>query len=157
MLADDVGVDGGGGHFVEFAHHVAEASGVKDGARADDAVSGQTRVLPHGVGKDIHGVGGNKENAIETAGHHLVHDGLHDVHVLVHQLQAGFAGFLGCTCADDHECGISAVFVGAFGDLGAGGSPDDTMVEVHDVAFKLLFVDVDDGQVVTHPLVDQCV
>ena len=72
-------------------------------------------------------------------------------------LQAGLARLLRSTSADDDHGGVLAVFVGALGHAGAGRGPDNTMVEVHDVALELLLVDVDDGQVVNGALVDQSV
>ena len=155
MLADDVGVDAHGRHLEVFAEHVAEAGGVQHGAGADDAVGRQAGELPGGVGQNVDGVGGDEEDAVESVGHDVVDDGLEDLHVLVHQLQPGFAGLLGGAGAQDDERGVLAVGVGAAGDLGAGGGPDDAVVEVHDVALGFALVDVDDREVVADSLVDQ--
>ena len=116
----------------------------------------QTGGLPHCVGEQVHWVGGHEEDAVEAVLHDVTNDGVHDVDVLVHELQAGLARLLCSTSTDDDHGGVSAVFVGALGDTGAGWRPDDAVVEVHYVTGELLLVDIDDGQVIDGSLVNEC-
>ena len=64
---------------------------------------------------------------------------------------------MGSAGTDDDHVSVRAIRVGALGDAGALWRPDYAVVEVHDIAFQLPLIDVDDGQVVDDALVDQCV
>ena len=134
MLAHDVGVNGLRCNIFQLAQHVAETSGVQHGAGADDALVVQAGSLPYGVSQDVHWVGGNQEDAIKVIRHDIGDDAVHDLDVLAHQVQAGLARLLCGTGADDDHIGVCAIGVGALGDAGASGGPDNTVVEVHDVA-----------------------
>ena len=113
--------------------------------------------LPYRIGQDIDRVGGDQEDAVEVISDDICDDAVHDLDVLIHQVKAGFAGLLGGAGADDDHVSVRTIFVGALGDAGTLWRPDHTVVEVHDIAFQLPLIDVDDGQVVDDALVDQCV
>ena len=155
MLTDDVGVDGARGNVVHVPQHGAEPCGVQNRARTDHTLLGQAGNLPSGVGQDVDRVRCNEENAVEVLLHDIANDAVQDLNILVDELQAGFTRLLCSTSADDDHGGVGAVVVGADLDVGRAGCPDDAVVEVHDVAGGLLFVDVDNGQFVAHTLVDE--
>ncbi len=157
MLADDVRVDGGRCDIFHLGEHVAVACGVENRTRADDALVRQAGSLPDRVGEQVDRVGGHEEDAVEAVLHDVAHDGVHDVDVLVHELQAGLARLLSGAGANDDHGGVLAVFVGADRDAGTGRGPNHAVVEVHHVAFELLLIDVNDGQVVDSALVHQCI
>ena len=113
MLANDVSVNRSGGNSIAFAQHVAEPSRVQHGAGADNLVPIQARVLPYGIGEDVHRIGCDQEDTIEAIGHHFVHDGLHDLHVLANELQPRFTRLLSGTSTNDDHGGVGAIRVGA--------------------------------------------
>lgn len=116
---------------------------------------GQPGVAPGGLGEDVDGVGGDQQDSVEAGRHHVTDKFFEQCHVLADEVDSGLAGLLCGSGADHDHGGVGAVGVGALGDEGGGGCPDDAVVEVHDLADELVVVDIDDRQVIGQTLVDQ--
>jgi len=54
MFSDDPGVAAGRVEVELLSNEVAETGGVQVGARANDAVTGETTQLPGHIGQDVH-------------------------------------------------------------------------------------------------------
>lgn len=64
MLSDDPAVAAGRVEVELLSHEVAETRRVQVGARANDAVAGETAQLPGHVGQDVHWKGKGRENKL---------------------------------------------------------------------------------------------
>ncbi len=64
MLSDDPAVAAGRVEVELLSHEVAETGRVQVGARANDAVTGETAQLPGHVGQDVHWKGKGGEGKI---------------------------------------------------------------------------------------------
>ena len=119
----------------------------------DDLIRWQSGLLPGHVGQHIHWIGGHDVDAVEAGGHDLFVDGLENLHVARHKIQTRLAVALGNAGAIDHECSILAVLVGANRDIHVVARKRDSVAEVFYLCPGEVLVDVDDGQVVCQPLV----
>src|SRR5699024_6041904 len=126
-------------------------------ARTDDARGWQTGGFPHGIAQQLYWVGRYNKKPIEACLHGRFNDGIHDSDILIHQVQASFAGLLRSACANHDDGCILAVFVSAVNYSRARRRLHHAMVYVHDVSFKLLFINIDDGEMVNGSLVYQCI
>ena len=117
MLADDEGVHAAAVHLQMLAQQIFQPRGVQHRAGADHPVFRHAGIALGGLGEDVHGVGHHQQHALAPAGAQFVHDGLHDGHVFLHQLQPGFAGLLRRAGGDDDHGGVGGVVIGAGVDL----------------------------------------
>lgn len=72
VLADLVGMDRLGVDAKIIGDASAKTGGIEDGARADDALGGETGEFDGVVGENIHGVGDDKKDTVEAGGHDLL-------------------------------------------------------------------------------------
>src|ERR1019366_4230621 len=94
-----------------LSKQVAEACGVEDGARTEDAGRRQPRELVAGITEDVDWVGGNQEQGFGIVLDDFRHDIAKDRQVAIQQLQSCLTWPLCRTGGYDHHGGTAAIFI----------------------------------------------
>ena len=153
MLAHDVGVNVARVHGKVIADQIAQACGVQRGARANDAAGVKAGELQRDMRHNIHRIGGDQEDSLESGGDDRLHNGLEHGGVALEQVNPALARFLGDAGADHGDIRIRTVAVLPGGYFHVGSGERQPVVEIHGLARGALLVNIDEQHLIADVLV----
>ena len=114
VLTQHISVDGSGRHIQVLRQAITETDGVERAARANRAARRHAKALHRYGGHDIHRVGGKQQHGVGRGLEHLGQDAIHDVQILVQQLQPGLAGLQAGPRRNHHHGRARQIGIAAF-------------------------------------------
>ena len=106
------------------------------------------------MGKHINRVAGNQDDGLGFLGDDLIDEAFDDAGVLLEQIEAGFARRLLCPGSDDDHVGISEIFI--FANINVDRwVVGQAMRQVQNLAFGILAVNIDQGDLVSQAFLCQ--
>ena len=156
MLAENVGVHVLLGNGQVLGDAGTQAGGIQQGAGTDDALLRDAGDLAENVSQDIHGVGHDDVGGIGADRGDLGHDALEDVDVGIDQIDTGLAGLAAHAGGDDNDIAALSGIIVAGVYVYRLAEQRRALMDVHGLAHRLIFVDIDDHDFVGDVLERKC-
>ncbi len=157
MLPHDIGMDIARVNREIAAKHIPETGGIEGSSGANHPVRVKPGQLQSDMGHDIHRIGRNQEDSLESGVHHRLHDRLEYRCIPLEQVCAGLTRLLCHPRADRYNICIFTVGVISCPDFHVRAGKSKAVVQVHRFPLRALAVDVYQNQLIADVLVHECI
>ncbi len=155
MFTQNKGVNALRADLQRFGKRAAQAGGVEPDASANHLVARQAGKLPHLPGDDIARVGGDEENAVKAARHHLWDYLAHDARGVGQLVKARLAGLQRAAGNGDHrDIDIRALLRLAGGDFNHPRHIRGGVAQILAVPFDARGIEIHQNQLLANILVE---
>ena len=139
VLAKDVSVNVTLIYRIVFGETRAEAGGVEDSTRTDNAFLGDSRILCESVGENVNGVADDEVCGVGSIASYLGNDALDDIDVGLSEIESRLAGLSGDTRRNNYYVG--ALGVGVFARIYCAGIAEgSTLADIQRLAHSSFLI-----------------
>ena len=156
VLAKHISVDISLGYFEVLGKSIAKSCCIKNSSGSHNLILRKTGNLGKYIGHNVYRVAYNNILCVRSFFYDLRSDALQNIYVCLSKLNSGLSRFAGDSGCDDHNVGIFGICV-ISGYQRYRASEAGSLLNVHNLAFYLFLVDVDQNNLGSDLIVCQCV
>ena len=156
MLAKHICVDISLGYFEVLGKSVAKSCCIKNGSGSHDLILRKSGNLGEHIGHNVNWITYNDVLGIWSFFYNLRGNALQNVYICLSKLNSGLSRFAGDSGSNNYDVGIFGICV-ISGYQRYRASEAGSLLDVHNLAFYLFLVDVDQNNLGSNLIMCQCV